>query len=184
MRFMFKARRKAGRAIALDVHLDIVGLDHIYLAVSDFDRSERYYDDVMMALGFRKGDKAIGGERHAHYFNPALQLSIRPARTAHPHDAYSPGLHHLCLQAKDNAAVDEAHRRLSALGVSATTPRAYTEYVPNYYAIYFEDPDGVRLEIAARTPQRETIATRWNDMRTFLNPVAELAAREAQQAEC
>jgi hypothetical protein len=67
----------------------VLGLDHIYLTVSDFARSERYYDTVMRALGFRKGDKAIAGDPHAHYFNPVLQLSIRPARSSRSHDPYT-----------------------------------------------------------------------------------------------
>jgi glyoxylase I family protein len=162
--------------------LRILGLDHIYLAVSDIARSEAFYDGVMRALGFRKGNKSIAGERHAHYFNPFLQLSIRPARSVGPHDPYSPGLHHLCFQAADEAGVDETHARLAALGIVATHPCRYTEYVPDYYATFFEDPDGIRLEVVARTPHRETIARRWSDFRTFLNPVAELTAREAEQA--
>ena len=62
----------------------ITGLDHIYLSVSDFEGSEAFYDRVMALLGFRKGDAPIAGEPHAHYFNPALQLTIRPARSAPP----------------------------------------------------------------------------------------------------
>ena len=37
--------------------MEVIGLDHIYLAVSDFARSEAFYDRVMRALGFRKGDR-------------------------------------------------------------------------------------------------------------------------------
>jgi hypothetical protein len=60
----------ATRAILSGV--EIVGLDHVYLAVKDFARSMAFYDPVMKALGFFKGDRAIAGERHAHYFNRAL----------------------------------------------------------------------------------------------------------------
>src|ERR1700733_9940253 len=58
--------------------MEIVGVDHLYLSVSDFARSLAFYDAVMQALGFFKGDRTIGGDPHAHYFNRALQLSIRP----------------------------------------------------------------------------------------------------------
>ncbi len=40
--------------------MEVIGLDHIYLAVSDMNRAERFYDQVMQVLGFRKGDKSIG----------------------------------------------------------------------------------------------------------------------------
>lgn len=157
----------------------IVGLDHVYLAVRDMARAESFYDGVMEALGFRKGDKPIAGERHAHYIHPALQITLRPARSSEPHDPYRAGLHHLCLQAADTAGVDEAHRRLVAHGVAATAPRKYPEYNPDYYATFFEDPDGIRFEIVARTPYRETLARRWHEFRTFVNPLQELLAREA-----
>ena len=80
--------------------MEIIGLDHLYIAVSDFAQSESFYDRVMRALGFFKGDRLIAGERHAHYFNRALQISIRPARSPGRHDPYAPGLHHLCLHTK------------------------------------------------------------------------------------
>lgn len=163
--------------------MKVVGLDHVYLAVRDMARSESFYDRVMEVLGFRKGDKAIAGERHAHYFTPSLQISIRPARTDAEHDPYRAGLHHLCLQAADVASVDELHRRLATVGVQATPPRRYPEYNPDYYATFFEDPDGIRFELVARTPYRETLARRWHEFQTFLNPLQDLTTREAVPPE-
>jgi glyoxylase I family protein len=156
----------------------IIGLDHIYLAVSDFDRAERFYDQVMAELGFRKGDKPIGGERHAHYFNPVLAISIRPARGTAKHDPYSPGLHHLCLQVATPDEVDRVADSLAQLGVELTPPARYPEYHPEYYATFFEDPDGIRLEVVARTSRRQEIAKRWDELETFLNPIDDLHRRE------
>jgi catechol 2,3-dioxygenase-like lactoylglutathione lyase family enzyme len=154
-----------------------LGLDHIYLAVSDFTRSAEYYDRVMRALGFFKGDSPIAGEPHAHYFNRAIQLSIRPARSTVPHDPYAPGLHHICLQAPDRAAVDDAHVALAGIGVLATQPRLYPEYAGDYYATFFEDPDGIRLEIVARRSGRDEIVREWDELRSFVNPLQELRER-------
>jgi glyoxylase I family protein len=161
--------------------MEVIGLDHIYVTVADFERSERFYDAVMQTLGFRKGDKPIGGEPHAHYFNRALQYTIRPAHSPEcPHDPYAPGLHHVCFQVRDTGAVEDAFRRLRALGVAATPPQRYPQYNPDYYATFFADPDGLRLEIVARTPYRDEVVQRWDDFQTFLNPVAELRAREGR----
>ncbi len=157
------------------------GIDHIYLSVTDFARSEAFYDSVMAALGLHKGDKAIAGETHAHYVAPTFQLTIRPARSDTGFDAYRAGLHHLCFQAADRDAVDECHRRLSALEVSATAPAVYPEYNPEYYATFFEDPDGIRLEVVARTSYRDALVARWDEFDEFLNPLAKLLAREAGQ---
>lgn len=163
--------------------MEVTGLDHIYVSVSDFARSEAFYDRVMKALGFRKGDKQIAGAPHAHYFNPTLQYTIRPAREGSPaHDPYAPGLHHFCFQVNSEADVDEGHALLVGLGVAATEPRSYPEYSDSYYATFFEDPDGLRLELVCRTEGRKLIAERWNDLRSFLNPVAELQARKEDTA--
>jgi catechol 2,3-dioxygenase-like lactoylglutathione lyase family enzyme len=158
--------------------LEVLGLDHLYLTVSDLPRSERFYDPVMQRLGFRKGDRAIAGEPHAHYFNRTLQVTIRPARSGAPHDPYAPGLHHLCLQLASPADVDAAAAELRELGVAATDPARYPEYHPDYYATFFQDPDGLRLELVARTSGRDELVERWDEFTVFLNPVAELHSRD------
>ena len=158
--------------------MQVVGVDHVYVTVTDFARAEAFYDPMMRALGFRKGDKRIAGEPHAHDFNPALQLSIRPARAgAGKHDPYAPGLHHICFQVPDRASVDEAAAALRALGVDATGPTLYPEYNDDDYATFYSDPDGLRFEVVARSRHRELVARRWGELRAFLNPMAELAAR-------
>ena len=72
------------------------------------------------------------------------------------------------------AAVDRAHLALRELGVDATTPQRYPQYNPDYYATFFNDPDGLRLELVARTPHRENVARRFDEFRHFLNPLAAL----------
>ena len=158
--------------------MEVLGLDHVYLAVAQMERSERFYDGVLGLLGFRKGDKPIAGEPHAHYFNRSLQITLRPARSAGPHDPYSPGLHHLCLQLAGREQVDEAAEALRARGIDASPPRLYPEYNPDYYATFFTDPDGIRLELVGRTPYRDALVTHWSEFSVFLNPLAELRSRK------
>lgn len=158
--------------------LEVLGLDHLYLSVADLPRSERFYDPVMRQLGFRKGDKPIAGEPHVHYFNRVLQLTIRPAKTASRHDPRAPGLHHVCFQLATAADVDAAAAALRKLGVDATDPHLYPEYHPDYYATFFTDPDGIRLELVCRTPYRDGLVEHWHEFTTFLNPWAEFLSRK------
>ena len=153
----------------LPERMEVVGLDHIYLAVSDFDRSEKYYDTVLGLLDFRKIDAPIGGEPHRHYFNKVMQISIRPAHGGR-HDPYAPGLHHLCLQVKDNASVDKIAGLFRSAGIAATEPKLYPQYADDYYAIFLNDPDGIRLEVVARRARRKLTVERWNELTNFLNP--------------
>jgi catechol 2,3-dioxygenase-like lactoylglutathione lyase family enzyme len=141
---------------------EVIGLDHVYLTASDLPRAKRFYDAMLGALGFRSAEEPIGGDPHVHYWNRALQLSLRPARAAGArHDPYAPGLHHVCLQVRSRAEVDAAHEALRALGVDASAPRLYPEYNPDYYATFFSDPDGIRLELVARKAKRDEIVAGW-----------------------
>ena len=106
--------------------IEVIGLDHIYLAVSDLERSEKFYDAVFGILDFRKSDSAIAGHEHRHYFNKITQISIRPAQSGN-HDPYAPGLHHLCLQVSNNADVDRAAALLGGAGVHTTKPALYPD---------------------------------------------------------
>lgn len=152
--------------------IEVTAVDHIYVAVTDIDRSERFYDAVMKLLGFRKGIFPINNERHLHYFNRVTQYTIRPARAgAPPHDPYSPGLHHVCLRVPTPADVDAVARGLRELGVGASDPKPYPEYADDYYATFFTDPDGIRLEVVALRRMRTLVREHWHELTEFENPV-------------
>ena len=155
----------------LPERVEVVGIDHIYLTVSDLARSEAFYDTVLGLLDFRKIDAAIGGDPHRHYFNKITQISIRPAHGG-KHNPYAPGLHHLCLQVADNAAVDRLAALFKGAGIETTAPAFYPQYAEDYYAIFFGDPDGLRHEIVARRARRKLAVEKWNEMSSFLNPWA------------
>lgn len=97
-------------------------IDHIYLSVSDFSRSQTFYDLIMRELGQHKGDQVIAGEPHAHYFGSQFQLTIRPAKSAHKHDSYAPGLHHLGFQVETRADVDLCFEKLRSVGIEVSQP--------------------------------------------------------------
>ena len=91
---------------------------------------------------------------------------------------YAPGLHHLCLQVPTRADVDAAATALQERGISATEPKLYPEYNPEYYATFLADPDGIRLELVSRTSDRDDVVEYWNAFTSFLNPLADLRARK------
>jgi len=160
---------------------EVSAIDHIYLAVSDIDRSVRFYDPLMRLLGFRKGTNPIDGQPHAHYFNRAVRITLRPAKTVAAHDPYAPGLHHICLRVADRAAVDAAARGLKRLGIDVTGPRLYPEYEPDYYACFFADPDGIRFEIVNHLRKRREVIRVWRQLTDFENPLAKLRARTTRR---
>ena len=48
------------------MQLEVSGIDHVYVSVTDLARSVGFYDPVMRLLGFRKGTDPVAGEPHAH----------------------------------------------------------------------------------------------------------------------
>jgi len=151
-----------------------MSIDHIYIAVSDLRYSELFYDKVMRLLDFRKGTGEVDGEAFIHYYNPHFQFTLRQAKSATVHNPCAPGLNHLCFQVEAATDVDLAAHGLTSLGISITAPRLYPEYTPDYYAIHFTDPDGIRLEIVNRTRIREIIRERWNELHGFENPLQKI----------
>jgi ketosteroid isomerase-like protein/catechol 2,3-dioxygenase-like lactoylglutathione lyase family enzyme len=139
----------------------VIGIDHVYVTVSDLGRSEAFYDRVMDVLGFRKSRFAIGGDPHVQYFNRHFGFVLRPARSRGAHDPYAPGLHHLCLRVDSIDDVTRVAAALRAAGIDATAPRLHPEYAPDYWATFLADPDGVRLEVTNYRRERRERHDAW-----------------------
>ncbi len=143
--------------------VEVVGVDHVYITVRDLRRVAEFYGRVMPILGFRKKEGFIGEDPHLHYYNRHFGYTLRPARDGAPdHDPYAPGLHHFCFRVADEAAVDRAADELRRVGVEVTEPRYYAEYDADYYATFFEDPDGVRLELTNFRERRRRLMYDWD----------------------
>ena len=141
---------------------EVIGIDHIYFNVSDLARAEPFYDAVLQtALGFRKTRFALDGEPHIQYFNRHFGLVLRPARIAGAHSSYSPGLHHFCLRVDSPADVVAVAEQLRSLGVEASAAKLYPEYAPDYWATFFADPDGIRLEVTNYRQERRDRHDNW-----------------------
>ena len=141
---------------------EVIGIDHIYIAVSDLNRSEIFYDHVLLeALGFRKNKFALGGDPHVQYFNRHFGYVLRTSRTEIAHDSYSPGLHHFCLRVDSADGVSAVATQLRSSGIAASEAKLYPEYAPDYWATYFTDPDGIRLEVTNYRLERRERHDSW-----------------------
>ena len=142
--------------------IEIIGIDHIYLSVADLGRSEKFYDVVMPVIGFRKNTFVNEGERHVQYYNRHFGYVLRPASDDPARrDSRAPGLHHLCFRVENCADVDAIARHFAADGVVCVPPQLYPEYAPDYYALFFSDPDGIRLEITNYRQERRERFQNW-----------------------
>jgi glyoxylase I family protein len=134
--------------------LDVIrgGFHHIDLNVTDLEASKRVYGPVLEFLGYvqvkdeggYEWDLRIGEGRGA-----SLGLiPCDPALAGYSHRRYAPGLHHLSWRADSREDVDRLHALLVEHGIPVLDPPAhYPEYSGDYYAVFFEDPDGMKLEL-------------------------------------
>lgn len=134
------------------------GLHHVDLVVSDLAASLAFYGAILGPLGWHGVSTAPGerGETIHYHYGPGSSIGLRQAHgppTGLPVDRYRVGLHHLCLEAGSLEALEEAAARLRGLGATITDgPREFPEYRPGYHALYFVDPDGIKLELVWTPP--------------------------------
>jgi catechol 2,3-dioxygenase-like lactoylglutathione lyase family enzyme len=132
------------------------GIHHVDLVVSSIERSLPFYRDLLAPLGFTRVGEVRGerGETIWYLGGPGSSVGLREAQSeSGPVDRYAVGLHHLAVLAPSREAVDERARWLRDLGAEIESePREY-DYMPGYYAVFFHDPDGLKLEIV-HIPER------------------------------
>jgi catechol 2,3-dioxygenase-like lactoylglutathione lyase family enzyme len=133
------------------------GVHHVDLVVSSLERSLPFYRDLLAPLGY-DGITDVEGERGETIYylsGRGTAIGLREAQTPTdaPYDRYRVGLHHLALEAASRAAVDERAAWLRDAGAALESEPQEYGYLPGYYAVFFYDPDGIKLEIV-HVPQR------------------------------
>ena len=132
-------------------------VDHVDLVVSSIERSLPFYRELLGPLGW-VGFVEQEGERGEtiHYlwgpdFGGSLGLRESPSGPSEdPVERYTLGLHHLAFEAPDREAVDKAAQWLNDHGAQIEGGPGERHYTPGYYAVFFYDPDGIKLEIVHR----------------------------------
>lgn len=141
---------------------EVIGIDHIYIAVTDMARSAAFYDRVFVeVLAFRKNAFVLEGEQHIQYFNRHFGYVLRPANGSTANTASGAGLHHFCLRVATAADVLDAAKQLRRAGIDASEARLHPEYAPDYWATFFSDPDGIRLELTNYRQERRDRHDHW-----------------------
>jgi glyoxylase I family protein len=131
----------------------VKGVDHLDLVVSDLERSLRFYTELLAPLGFIRTSEIEGerGERVVYIGGTGgPSVSLREAQSdVHPvpYDRYAVGIHHVAFVASSREQVDEQAAWLSDRGAEIESGPEEYGYTPGYYAVFFYDPDGMKLEI-------------------------------------
>lgn len=134
------------------------GIHHIDLTVKDAHASRAFYESVLGFMGYRLSSfiSDLNDAPHNGYdfdlqdsesFCSIGILSARGENANREHDRYSAGLHHAAWTAESRDDVDAMYAHLLSIGATILhPPAAYPKYGPTYYAVFFADPDGLKLE--------------------------------------
>jgi catechol 2,3-dioxygenase-like lactoylglutathione lyase family enzyme len=131
---------------------------HVDLTVADVAESEPFYEAVLTFLGYvRSHEDARGVDWDmTHPSGSFCSIGIKRAEgrgRRRRHDRYSPGLHHLAWRAESRADVDRLYALLAQIGAHVLDPPAeYPHYGCGYYAVFWADPDGLKLEYVHQEP--------------------------------
>ena len=127
------------------------GVYHVDLVVSSIARSLPFYRNLLGPLGWH-GISEVEGERGEtiwYLWGPGSSVGLREAQSEGgvPYDRYRVGLHHLAFEAFSRAVVNERANWLREQGAEIESGPEEYWYSPGYYAVFFYDPDGIKLEI-------------------------------------
>ncbi|WP_086347217.1 VOC family protein [Candidatus Enterococcus clewellii] len=134
-------------------------IHHIQITVNDVKKAETFYDKLFELLGFDISKKYSGYLEHAdmeviEYLGDTFDFGISSPRKEFMDekiDSRKPGaVQHIAFKAESKEEIDEIFPKVKALDVKILhgKPKEYKERIaPNYYALFFESPEGIRFEL-------------------------------------
>ncbi len=123
-------------------------IDHFGLGVPDVEAAKSYYDELMPMLGFR----SCFGNGYCPTDSQGSQLFLYPATDDGAYSRHRAGLQHIAFLVSTRAEVDGVHEWVSSRNDEVLhPPRVFPQFGEHYYATYFLDPHGFKLEVVCPT---------------------------------
>jgi catechol 2,3-dioxygenase-like lactoylglutathione lyase family enzyme len=119
----------------------VAGIDHISIRVSDYEKSKAFYSKLFGFLGFEVSDEYPGT---IGWTNGHTRYWIAEAEGRKQYKIGDVGFHHYAFELRNRRDVDELQAWLEKQKVKIVDPA--DEYYEDYYAVFFLDPDGLKLE--------------------------------------
>lgn len=125
------------------------GIHHVFITVNDLARSRPFYAALMPRLGYPALWEYPG--ESVGWLGAAGSFWIKQAAPQYVGERFAKdrvGLCEIAFRADSRDEVDALARDIVDFGGTILdAPRDYPEYVPGYYAVFFADPDGIKLEL-------------------------------------
>jgi catechol 2,3-dioxygenase-like lactoylglutathione lyase family enzyme len=127
--------------------IEINGMAHVILTVSRFEAAREFYRRLLPEFGMAP---VFDGDKFFYCVGARTAIGIEPcdpALAGERFDQRRVGLHHLCLRARSREDVDRTAALVREIGGTIVRGPEEGNWVPGYYSVLFEDPDGIRLEV-------------------------------------
>ncbi len=131
-----------------------IGIDHIEINVSNLQKSELFYDYILLNLGYKK-HLNLGEDIRGWYNSETKHGSIFIVQTEQNFidkvfHRKTVGINHIAIRVSTKTEVDEFYNlflKKSEISILYDGPKEYPEYHDDYYAVFFEDPDRIKIEV-------------------------------------
>lgn len=128
-------------------------LDHISLTTNDMEATKKFYKELFADF---LGWETIYDE--SYYFMvgklPGLRIGFGNSAEAFNKDTfdrYRIGLHHFGIEVDSKEVIDEIYTKLLEMNATILDkPQFYPDYGENHYALFYQDPNGLKMEFLSR----------------------------------
>jgi catechol 2,3-dioxygenase-like lactoylglutathione lyase family enzyme len=122
----------------------VVGIDHLVISVGDFETSKAFYAPLLAFLGFGVEAEYEGMMGWANGKTLFWIAAADATGKKHKYRKGDIGFHHYAFRLRSRRDVDALQKFLEEQGTEIVDPAG--EYYDDYYAVFFLDPDGMKLE--------------------------------------
>jgi catechol 2,3-dioxygenase-like lactoylglutathione lyase family enzyme len=125
-------------------------LHHVEIYVSDLKRSNEFWGWFLGRLGYEKVAEWLEGVSYELGDTYLVFVQAEKKHLDVPYHRCRVGLNHLAFHARSRRHVDEMTEELKRRGARVLYGDRHP-YAggPDYYAVFFEDPDRVKVELVA-----------------------------------
>jgi catechol 2,3-dioxygenase-like lactoylglutathione lyase family enzyme len=127
--------------------VEVNGIAHIILTVSQFEECQKFYKKLLPFLGLKL---VFDGKDMCYHVGARTAVGIQRCAPEHQDERFIQarvGLHHFCFRARSREDIDQVYSLLQEMGAKIVTPPEEGPWAPGYYSVLFEDPDGSRIEV-------------------------------------
>lgn len=123
-------------------------INHIALTVLDLEKSDKFWTPI---FDFLKYKRILNSSTVSVWESKSTGSAINfwKAKESADYQYDAPGLHHVAFNAESTKQVDDLYALLETLHVKIVdSPKLYDEYESGYYAVFFKDMNGFKIELA------------------------------------